>query len=65
MFLASAEGALQAVAYTDIDRASYSNASLMPEGYEKVLTPNEIADLVAHLKADGSRPAGSSQPTGE
>ena len=65
MFLASAEGAMQAVAYTDIDRASYSNVSLMPEGYEKILTPNEIADIVAYLKADVSRPAGSSQPTGE
>ena len=65
MFLASAEGAMQAVAYTEIDRASYSNVSLMPEGYEKVLTPNEIADLVAYLKADVSRLAGSSQPTGE
>ena len=56
MFLASAEGAMQAVAYTDIDRASYSNVSLMPEGYEKVLTPHEIADIVAYLKADVSRP---------
>jgi putative membrane-bound dehydrogenase-like protein len=65
MFLASAEGAMQAVSYTDIDRASYSNVSLMPEGYEKILTPNEIADIVVYLKADVSRPAGSSQPTGE
>ena len=65
MFLASAEGAMQAVAYADIDRARYSNVSLMPEGYGKILTPNEIADIVAYLKADVSRPAGFSQPTGE
>ena len=65
MFLASAEVAMQAVAYTDIERAKYSNVSLMPEGYEKILTPNEIADIVAYLRADVSRPAGSSQPTGE
>ncbi len=65
MFLSSAEGVMQAVAYTDIERASYSNVSLMPEGYEKILTPNEIADLVAYLKVDVSRPAASSQPTGE
>jgi mono/diheme cytochrome c family protein len=37
----------------------------MPEGYGKILTPNEIADIVAYLKADVSRPAGFSQPTGE
>ena len=65
MFLASAEGAMQAVMYTDIDRASYSNVSLMPEGYEKILTSNEIADIVAYLKADVSRLAGSGRPTGE
>ena len=41
------------------------DVSLMPEGYEKILTPHEIADIVAYLKADVSRPAGSSQPTGE
>ena len=51
MFLASAEGAMQAVAYADIERASYSNASLMPDGYDKILAPGEIADIVAWLNA--------------
>ncbi|MDC0373304.1 HEAT repeat domain-containing protein [bacterium] len=66
MFLASAEGAMQAVAYTEIDRGNYSNVSLMPEGYEKILTPREIADIVVYLKrSDGLRPAGYGRPTGE
>ncbi len=66
MFLASAEGAMQSVVYTDIERANYSNVSLMPEGYEKILTPREIADIVVYLKrSDVLRPAGDGWPTGE
>jgi putative heme-binding domain-containing protein len=51
MFLSSAEGVVQPVAYREIERASYSNVSLMPEGLDKLLKPEEIADLVAYLKA--------------
>ena len=66
MFLASAEGAMQAVAYADIERASYSNASLMPDGYDKILAPGEIADIVAYLKrSDVVRPASFGDPTNE
>ena len=57
---------MQSVVYTDIERANYSNVSLMPEGYEKILTSNEIADIVAYLKrSDVLRPAGDGWPTGE
>ena len=55
MFLSSAEGVVQSVAFRDIEEARYSNVSLMPEGFDKLLKPEEIADLVAYLK--------SSQPT--
>ena len=51
MFLSSAEGVVQPVAYREIEEARYSNVSLMPDGLEKLLKPEEIADLVAYLKA--------------
>jgi len=51
MFLSSAEGDVKAVAFQDIELARYSNVSLMPEGLDKLLKPEEIADLVAYLKA--------------
>lgn len=51
MFLSSAEGVVQQVAFREIEEARYSNVSLMPEGLEKSLKPEEIADLVAYLKA--------------
>ena len=41
---------MQRVTYTDIEQASYSNTSLMPDGYDKILSPEEIADLVSFLK---------------
>ena len=51
MFLSSAEGVVQSIPYRDIQQARYSNASLMPEGIDQLLKPEEIADLVAYLKA--------------
>jgi len=51
MFLSSAEGVVQSVAYREIEEARYSSVSLMPEGIDKLLKPEEIADLVAYLKA--------------
>ena len=58
MFLSSAEGVVKAVAFQDIEHARYSNVSLMPEGLDKVLKPEEIADLVAYLKASKPRAEG-------
>lgn len=57
MFLSSAEGVVQSIPYRDIERARYSSVSLMPEGLDQILKPEEIADLVAYLKA--------SKPTSE
>jgi len=51
MILSSAEGVLETVAFRDIEQAMYSSVSLMPEGLDKLLKPEEIADLVAYLKA--------------
>ena len=51
MFLSSAEGVVQSVPYREIKQARYSNVSLMPEGMDQLLKPEEIADLVAYLRA--------------
>lgn len=50
MFLSSAKGVVQSVAFREIENARYSNVSLMPEGIDKLLKPEEIADLVVYLK---------------
>ena len=50
MFLSSGEGVVQPVAFEDIEQAKYSSVSLMPDGLDKLLKPEEIADLVAYLK---------------
>ena len=50
MFLSSAAGVVQSVAFREIEEARYSNASLMPDGLDQLLKPEEIADLVAYLK---------------
>ena len=57
MYLSSAEGVVQSVPYREIEEARYSDTSLMPEGVDKLLKPEEIADIVAYLKA-------SKPPTG-
>jgi putative heme-binding domain-containing protein len=57
MLLSSAEGVVQSVAYLEIEEARYSNVSLMPEGLDQLLKPEEIADLVAYLK-ESKPPAG-------
>ena len=59
MFLSSAEGVVQSIRYQDIEQARYSNVSLMPEGLDQILKPEEIADLVAYLRA--SKPTSESQ----
>ena len=58
MLLSSAKGAVQSVEFRDIEHAQYSNVSLMPDGLDKLLTPEEIADLVAYLRAS-RRPKGT------
>ena len=59
MFLSSAEGVVQSVPYREIKLARYSSVSLMPEGMDKLLKPEEIADLVAYLRE--SKPVGAGE----
>ena len=42
-------GAEQTVPIKDIVEAKYSNVSLMPQVYDGLLKPEEIADLIAYL----------------
>ena len=48
--LESAPGVEHTVPIRKIQRAKYSNVSLMPDGVDGILKPEEIADLVAFLK---------------
>ena len=50
IFLASAAGVMQPVRIKDIEQARYASVSLMPEGLDKILSSQEIADIVAYLK---------------
>ncbi len=48
--LGLAAGAEQAIPIKEIKGAKYSNVSLMPEVFDNLLKPEEIADVVAYLK---------------
>ncbi|MEM7235094.1 MAG: PVC-type heme-binding CxxCH protein, partial [Planctomycetota bacterium] len=48
--LASAPGVEQKIPIRNIRKAKYSSVSPMPDGFDGILQPNEIADLVAFLK---------------
>ncbi len=52
LVLAAAPGVEQPVPIRDIKSAQYSNISLMPEVFDALLKPHEIADLVAYLKSE-------------
>jgi hypothetical protein len=45
-------GKLEAIARGEVEEAKQSEVSLMPEGIEKQLKPQEIADLFAFLLLD-------------
>ncbi len=47
--LRQTEGKQQTILRSDIDEIRSSGKSLMPEGLEKKITPQEMADLIAHL----------------
>ena len=54
LVLAPKPGVEQSIPLRKIERAKYSNFSLMPPGYDGRLKPEEIADLVAYLRKAGS-----------
>ena len=51
MILAPAPGVEEPVPIREVKAAKYSNFSLMPQVFDGLLKPGEIADLVAYLKA--------------
>ncbi|MBC8349800.1 MAG: HEAT repeat domain-containing protein, partial [Verrucomicrobia bacterium] len=48
--LGPAPGVEQSIPMKEINGAKYSNVSLMPEVFDNLLKPEQIADLVAYLK---------------
>lgn len=49
LVLSAAPGSEQSIPLKDIKSATYSNTSLMPEVFDGLLNPNELADLIAYL----------------
>jgi len=48
--LRRAEGIEETIARTDIESLKSTQLSLMPEGFEKTITPSEMPDLIAFLR---------------
>ncbi len=43
-------GAIESVLRSDIEQLQFSGRSLMPEGFDRLMTPEELANLIAFLK---------------
>lgn len=52
--LLGSDGKEQSVPRTDLDELVCSNKSLMPEGLEKDLTPQQLADVIAFVQSAGT-----------
>ncbi|MFT5108388.1 MAG: putative membrane-bound dehydrogenase-like protein, partial [Pseudoalteromonas tetraodonis] len=66
MVLAPAPGVELPIPIKEIKAAKYSNLSLMPEVFDSLLKPGEIADLVAYLKSTklpGATTAATDKPS--
>ena len=51
--LLAAEGKQQVILRTDLEELVSSNKSAMPDGLEKDLQPQDLADLIAFIRAPG------------
>jgi putative heme-binding domain-containing protein len=56
-------GLEETILRNDIAEIRASNLSLMPEGLEQNMTPQDLADLIAYLKNSGPRPFGGATAT--
>ncbi len=54
--LLAQEGKTQVLLRDEIDELASTGKSLMPEGLEKDLSPQQIADIVAYLASSGPKP---------
>jgi putative heme-binding domain-containing protein len=52
--LVTQEGKKHEIARADIEKLESSGKSLMPDGIEKDLSPQDLADIVAYLKVPGA-----------
>jgi putative membrane-bound dehydrogenase-like protein len=50
------DGKQQVILRTELDELSSTGKSLMPEGLEKEVKPQDMADLIAHLRSVGPQP---------
>src|SRR5262249_9452877 len=51
--LVGPDGKKQVILRTELDDLTSSGKSLMPEGLEKELKPQDLADLIAHVRSIG------------
>jgi putative heme-binding domain-containing protein len=51
--LVFADGRVEKIARNDIEDIKESNQSLMPDGFEKLLTPEQMAQIVTYLRRGG------------
>jgi putative membrane-bound dehydrogenase-like protein len=54
--LIDAEGKKNVILRSDLDELNSSGKSAMPEGLEKEIKPQDLADLIAHIRAQGPQP---------
>jgi putative heme-binding domain-containing protein len=54
--LVGQEAKLQVVLRSDLDSLTSSGKSLMPEGFEKDISPAEMADVITYVQTIGRRP---------
>ena len=54
--LVSPAGARETILRADMESLTSTRLSLMPEGFEQFLQPQDIADLLAHLDANAASP---------
>lgn len=54
--LVAADGKKNVILRSDLDELSSSGKSAMPEGLEKEIPPQDLADLIAHVRAQGPQP---------
>jgi putative membrane-bound dehydrogenase-like protein len=60
--LAGADGKTNTILRNDLDELTSSGKSAMPEGLEKEIKPEDLADLIAHVRSVGPQPKAKSFP---
>jgi hypothetical protein len=63
--LKRAEGVSEVVSRSQIEAVTSTGISLMPEGLEKDLKPNDLADVIAFIRSiNSAKPEGAQKPGG-